>query len=96
MSAVVGGIGPVSVRYAIQIKQLLFAQTIQKMVADDEAARQSEVETRAAEAARAAETSRVTNAFKVDAQPAAAVAPPVETKAQVETAAPAQLVDIQA
>ena len=34
-----GAIGPVSVRYAAQIRELLFAQAMQRMAADQEAAR---------------------------------------------------------
>lgn len=34
-----GAIGPVSVRYAAQIRELLYAQAVQRMVADEEAAR---------------------------------------------------------
>ena len=34
-----GAIGPVSVRYAAQIRELLYAQAVHRMVADQEAAR---------------------------------------------------------
>lgn len=34
-----GAIGPVSVRYAAQIRELLYAQAVQRMAADEEAAR---------------------------------------------------------
>lgn len=34
-----GAVGPVSVRYAAQIRELLYAQAVQRMVADEEAAR---------------------------------------------------------
>ena len=37
-----GAIGPVSVRYAAQIRELLFAQALQRMAADQEAARARE------------------------------------------------------
>ena len=33
------GIGPVSVRYAAQIRELLYAQAVHRMVADEEATR---------------------------------------------------------
>ncbi len=39
MSAGLGGIGPVSVRYALQIRELLNVQAIKRMVAEQEAAR---------------------------------------------------------
>ncbi len=34
-----GAIGPVSVRYAAQIRELLYAQAVQRMAAEEEAAR---------------------------------------------------------
>lgn len=45
-----GAIGPISVRYAAQIRELLYAQAMQRMAADQEAARAN------ADAERAART----------------------------------------
>lgn len=45
-----GAIGPVSVRYAAQIRELLYAQAVQRMAADQEAARASAEAERAARA----------------------------------------------
>jgi len=95
MSAVLGGVGPVSVRYAAQIKQLLFSQALQRLVAEQEAARDS------AEADKAA---RVEEPVKADAETKAAktASPPAPIRAETPAAAPAEtpppatFVDIQA
>jgi hypothetical protein len=42
------GIGPVSVRYAAQIRELLFTQAVQKAAAEQEAARQADAAEKAA------------------------------------------------
>lgn len=90
-------IGPVSVRYAAQIRELLFAQAMQRMAADQEAARASAEAERAARAEPAPKAKDVepVNA-KVDApapaQRAEAVKQP-EAKAEATTG---QYVDIQA
>jgi hypothetical protein len=44
----VGGVGPVSVRYAAQIRELLYAQAVHRMAADQEAARATAQAERAA------------------------------------------------
>jgi len=87
-----GGVGPVSVRYAAQIRELLYAQAVQRMAADQEAARAS------AEAERSA---------RAEAAAKARAPEPVKAKAEVEQPKPApapkvdadttpHLVDIQA
>ena len=45
-----GAVGPVSVRYAAQIRELLFAQAMQRMAAEQEAARAADAAQRAANA----------------------------------------------
>lgn len=102
MSAGLSGIGPLSVRYAHQIKELLNAQAVRRMAAEQESARAS------AEAERARRVEAIRNnaiadePVKVDvrtqptqeAQAAEATAP-VEAPAPKETVASAagQLVD---
>lgn len=96
MSAAVSGIGPLSVRYAAQIRELLFTQAVRKMAADEEAARAEA----AAEQAAARQKPPVTSeAVKVDIR----AEPPVEPmQAQAEPAAapsavpPAQIFDMKA
>lgn len=95
MSAVPGGIGPVSVRYAAQIKDLLQTQAIDRMVAEQEAARL------AAEAEKAARVEPVedTASVKVDVEtPEKQAAPvPLFRPAPESTEHPvAQLIDLQA
>ena len=51
-----GAIGPVSVRYAVQIRELLYAQAVQRMVADEQAARASADAERAARIEAATKT----------------------------------------
>lgn len=88
-------VGPISVRYAAQIRELLFAQAMQRMAADQEAARASAQAERAAraEAARKPEPDPVR--AKVETTP-----PAKTTEAKPETSpsttAPAQIVDIHA
>ncbi len=48
MSAVVGGIGPLAVRYAAQIRELLYSQAMKRMAAEQEAARADAAAERAA------------------------------------------------
>ena len=82
MSAVgTGAIGPVSVRYAAQIRQLLFAQAIQRIAADQEAARAQ---------------SNADRAVHVEPAPKSEAPEPVKSPEAVATPASAQLVDIQA
>jgi hypothetical protein len=91
-----GAIGPVSVRYAAQIRELLYAQAMQRMAADREAARvaaNAEREARA-EAAKAKDVEPI-NA-KVETPRRVDLPGPVRTpEAKADTDA-GQLVDIQA
>ena len=65
MSAVgTGAIGPVSVRYAAQIRQLLFAQAIQRIAADQEAARAQSNADRAAHVEPARKSDSTTSIFE--------------------------------
>lgn len=100
MSAIVGGIGPVSVRYAAQIRELLFAQAVQRLVAEEQAARAT---ARAEETARreAVRTTRVDDVepVRVDIEsdlPAPNAAEASPASAAPASPAPAQIVDIQA
>ena len=91
-------IGPVSVRYAAQIRELLQAQAMQRMVADQEAARASAEADRAArvEAAAKAKESQPLD-VKVEApEPKPLPAPVKLPDAPAETPAPGHIVDIQA
>lgn len=84
MSAAVSGIGPLSVRYAAQIRELLFTQAIRKMAAEEEAAR---VEA-AAEKAAAREPRPVEDvAVKLDIR--SEPPPPSEPVKQAAESAPA-------
>lgn len=101
-----GAIGPVSARYAAQIRELLYAQAVQRMAAEEEAARtRAEADRQAAvESAAKAEELRQPLRGKVEAPEPAPVAAPArhpEAAAGANTAppaatVPAQLVDIQA
>lgn len=91
-----GAIGPVSVRYAAQIRELLFAQAMQRMAADQEAARAQAEADRASRVEPAADAKPVrkvepakteTRASAPDATSEAAPPPPAE---------PARIVDIHA
>lgn len=94
-------IGPVSVRYAAQIRELLQAQAVQRMVADQEAARAAADAERTArvEAAAQAKEARPLD-VKVEApEPKPLPAPVQLPEATAEAAKPTlagQLVDIQA
>lgn len=85
-------IGPVSVRYAAQIRELLYAQAMQRMAADQEAARASAQAERHArvESERKPEPERIK--VKIDAPESTKSA---DTQSETATTAPAQLVDIQ-
>jgi hypothetical protein len=89
MSASTQGIGPLSVRYAAQIRELLYTQAVDRMAAEQEAAR-------AAEHAREAERIKPPEEpVKVDIETRKPEPAPV---AQAEPAAEpmlAKLVDIQ-
>ena len=110
MSAGLSGIGPISVRYAVQIRDLLHAQSVKRMAAEQEAAR-AEQAARAEDARRAA-VDALRSSLKLDApKPAMKVHVKVDVKvepAHVEAEAPkpapiatadiasGQLVDIEA
>jgi hypothetical protein len=99
MSAGLGGIGPVSVRYALQIRELLNVQAIKRMVAEQEAARADAGADRAAriEAIRTQNEVLAEEPVKVDVKtdaPALAGQPAPEAKDPVPTTG--QLVDVHA
>ena len=91
------GIGPVSVRYAAQIRELLYAQAVQRMAAEQEAARQADQDRKtellqpqpSSDAQTQTQTKTPTPADIAKATP---VAPSSDTGKQ----ASAQLLDIQA
>jgi hypothetical protein len=95
-----GAIGPVSVRYAAQIRELLYVKAVQRMAADQEAARaQSEAE----RTARIEAATKAQDTEPLDVKVTAPEAPykPASTQepdapADKPTVAPGQLVDIQA
>lgn len=91
MSAASGGIGPVSVRYAQQIRELLHVQAVQRMAADQEAARAQ------AEAERVEATEKVAEPEPLHARVEKHDEPaPPQPVTQPEPTPPGQLVDIQA
>lgn len=83
-----GAIGPVSVRYAAQIRELLFAQAMQRMAADQEAAR--------VEAAAQTEPPRTSVEDKTVPADLARTSPASAEAKSPATAATPHLVDIQA
>lgn len=88
-------IGPVSVRYAAQIRELLYAQAMQRMAADQEAARASAHAERTARAEAERQPEPEPIKAKIDApQPATSSA--TQSEKAPATTAPAHLVDIQA
>jgi hypothetical protein len=92
-----GAVGPVSVRYAAQIRELLFAQAMQRMAAEQEAARAADAAERAAsvEAIKPKEAEPID--AKVDAPKHVDLPAPIKApEAKSETPASGQLVDIQA
>jgi|GEM_PF-1409224 len=91
-------IGPVSVRYAAQIRELLQAQAVQRMAADHEAARAAAEAERAARVEAAAKASEAKPLdVKVETpEPKPLPAPAQLPEAPAETPAPGHLVDIQA
>jgi hypothetical protein len=101
-AAATGAIGPVSVRYAAQIRELLFVYAMQRLAADEEAARASAAAERAALAEPKAKDAGLD--AKVDPLPATPHPEPIKTPptqpaadtAKHEHVAPGQLVDIQA
>ena len=87
MGAVLSGIGPVSVRYAAQIREMLYVQAVKKMVAEQEAARAEAAAERTArlEAIRSRhEAFAVEEPVKVDAATATKAAEPAEPVRQPE------------
>lgn len=98
-----GAIGPVSVRYAAQIRELLHAQAVQRMAADQEAARARAEADRTArmEAAAKAEEARASLHARIEPPPPPAspttAAPPDPAPAKAETRpTTGALIDIQA
>lgn len=91
-----GAIGPVSVRYAAQIRELLHAQALQRMAAAEEAARAS---AEAERSARAEPVEKVEEPEAIKTKPEAPAVPltsePVRAE-KPEPTPPGQLVDIQA
>ena len=92
MSTLPGGIGPVSVRYAAQIRELLQSQAIDRMAAEEEAARNAE------KAEKAERMKPIVDVVKLDLE----IKPPVDAKPVTAEApeqpapkAQAQIVDIQ-
>jgi len=96
-----GAIGPVSVRYAAQIRELLYAKAVQRMVADDEAARARSDAERTARIEAATKTQETEPLeVKVQTPEPATYKPtptaPAETPADNPAVIAGQLVDIQA
>ncbi len=91
-----GAVGPVSVRYAAQIQELLFAQAMQRMAAEQEAARASASAERQArsEATRAKDAEPI-NA-KVDPPKPLATPAPVNAPEPRTDDGAGRFVDIQA
>lgn len=99
-----GAIGPVSVRYAAQIRELLYAQAVQRMAADQEAARANADAERAARAEPKVKEPELH--AKVDplhttqraeaAKPATDTPAPVAVQSKPADVTPGQYVNIQA
>ena len=90
-----GAVGPVSVRYAAQIRDLLYAKAVQRMVADEQAARaQSEAE----RAARVEPVEKPAEPLdvKVDKSEPVAYVAARQAPADKPAVTTGQLVDIQA
>lgn len=91
-----GAIGPVSVRYAAQIRELLYAQAVQRMVADQQAARAQSEADRTARIEAVAKT-RESEPLDVKVQPTDNPTPVKQPDPATDKPATAgQLVDIQA
>jgi len=91
-----GAIGPVSVRYAAQIRELLHAQALQRMAAAEEAARASAEAERNSRVEPVEKTEEVEAVkAKPEAQPVPVASEPVRPE-KPEPVPPGQLVDIQA
>jgi hypothetical protein len=84
MSAGLSGVGPVSVRYAVQIRELLQSQSAKRAAAEQEAAR-ADAAARA-EAARKAAVDALRSSLKLDAPKTEAVKVDVKIDARIEPA----------
>lgn len=94
-AAATGAIGPISVRYAAQIRELLQAQAVQRMAADQQAARAAAQAERNARADAASKTKEAEPPKVESSEPAVR---PELTKAaepKPEPAPAGHLVDIQ-
>ena len=93
-----GAIGPVSVRYAAQIRELLQVQAVQRMAADQEAARASAEAERTASVEASAKAAKDEPLHTRVEAPNPAPRPEPVKPAEVKPEAPAatHLVDIQA
>ena len=94
-----GAIGPVSVRYAAQIRELLYAQAMQRMAADQEAARATAAADERSARAEAAARARQSEPLDVKVTAPEPVTKPEPVKAAEPKPEPqpaGQLVDIQA
>ncbi len=91
-----GAIGPVSVRYAAQIRELLFGQAMQRMAAEQEAARAQADADRTARAEAATKAEQVSQPLhaRIDVKTAPSEASAEPTSAPAVE--PARIVDIQA
>ncbi len=85
-----GGVGPVSVRYAAQIRELLYAQAVQRMAADQEAAR-AQAEFDRQSRLEAAARREAQEPVKAKVEPSKPAAEPAKSEAKES----AHLVDIQ-
>lgn len=96
-----GAIGPVSVRYAAQIRELLYAQAVQRMAADQEAARARTEADRSAQTDAAVKKEEARQPHRSRIERADPYAAPVKAEARADAkpvpmpGAP-QLVDVQA
>lgn len=89
-----GMIGPVSARYAAQIRELLQVQAVQRMAADQEAAR-ADADRKAR--AEAAAKSQPSDPLRVKVERPVVAAPEQPAEPAAEAPAPSgQIVDIQA
>ncbi len=90
-----GAIGPVSVRYAAQIRNLLYTQAVQRMAADQEAARARTEAERSARIEPAEKAAEPLDAKVDGTEPAAPVAAATSATADAP-ASTGQFLDIQA
>lgn len=92
MGALPGSIGPVSVRYAAQIRELLQSHAHERLVAEQEAARTA---AQADKAERLKPLSKPAKAALETKPPTVANPASAEAPEQSAATAPAQIVDIQ-